>query len=83
MRGCRVGVSRCRCAGTWLGGVRGTKLGAEGRMRGGDLAWGLKWELVVGSLHAGLACVGGVVCGSKENFCGPVSKECALRKKNN
>ena len=28
----RVGVSRCRCVGKWLW-VRGTNLGAEGRMR--------------------------------------------------
>ena len=32
VRVCRVGASRCRCVGKWLW-VRGTNLGAEGRMR--------------------------------------------------
>ena len=52
VRVCRVDVSRCRCAGKWPG-VRGTNLGAEGRMRGRDLAWGLKLELVVGEFVCG------------------------------
>ena len=37
VRVCRVGVSRCRFAGKWPG-VRGTNLGAEGRVRRKDLA---------------------------------------------
>ena len=80
VRVCRVDVSRCRCAGKWPG-VRGTNLGAEDRMRGRDLVWGLKWELVVGEFVCG-PCLRGwdMVCGSKENFCWPVLKECALRK---
>ena len=36
-----------------VAGVRGTNLGAEGRMRGRDLARGLKWELVVGEFVCG------------------------------
>ena len=80
MRVCRVGVLRCRCAGKWPV-VRGTNLGAEGRMRRRDLAWGLKWELVVGEfvVRALLAWVEWCLV-VRRIFCWPVLKECALRK---
>ena len=43
----RVGVSRCRCVGKWLW-VRGTNLGAEGRMRGERLGLGIEMGIGCG-----------------------------------
>ena len=47
VRVCRVGVSRCRCVGK-CPGVRGTNLGAEGRMREERLDLGIEMGIGCG-----------------------------------